>query len=67
MDFDFTPENVVTAVAGIGAVNVGLAEFANWDLLTELFGSDPALGAAGIALSGVLLVTERFGFTEMFD
>jgi uncharacterized membrane protein YuzA (DUF378 family) len=62
-----SPENIVTAVAGVGAANIGAAEFLNFDLMTEVFSGSPEIGAIAFGAAGVLAVTETFEFTELLD
>lgn len=66
MNTEINAETVVSAVAGIGAVNWGLQEFASFNIVTELLGSSPELGYGAFAVAGVVVLTERFELTEMF-
>ena len=64
---DLNPESIVIGAAGIGSANIAAAEFLDFDLMADVFGSSPEIGAMAFGAVGVLAVTETFEFTELLD
>jgi len=64
---DYNAQHIVTAAAGVGSANIAAAEFLDFSVMADVFGSSPELGAAAFGVAGVLTVTETFEFTELLD
>lgn len=67
MDLDITAENGVVVASGIGAANWGAQEFLDFNLVTEILGSNPEIGYGILALAGVVSVTEKLDVTDLLD
>lgn len=67
VDLDLDLPTVATVLSGVGAATWGTVEYADFNLFTELLGTDPALGYLAVAAAGVVTVTDRLGFTEVLD
>ena len=60
-------ENIVIGAAGVGSANIAAAEFLDFSIMADVFGSSPEIGAMVFGAVGVLAVTETFEFTELLD
>lgn len=68
MDEDLDAETATYSIAALGAINWGLQETADMNLVTEVLGSGNAgLAYIVIGIAGVVFLTERFHVTEFFD
>ncbi len=67
MDTELNAETATYIVANIGALNWGLTETADINLVTELLGTGNAgIVYIAIGIAGLVALTERFEFTEIF-
>lgn len=64
---DLDADTVVASVAAVGSANWALIEWADFDIMAEFFAGSPEIGAAAFGVAGLVSITERFGFTELFD
>jgi len=63
---ELTPGAATFAVANIGAVNWGLKEFGQVNLVTEA-GLPPEAAYGAVAVAGIVQITEWLEITEFFD
>ena len=68
VDADIDGELIANTGAAVGAINWGLMETADINIVTEAVGTGNA-GIVYIALGamGTVALTERFGITEFFE
>ena len=65
---DIDLHTVVNTVAGLGAANWGLQEVAGTNLVTDTLGmGDPAVAYLAIGAAGVVMLTETFEVTDVYD
>lgn len=64
---EINKDTIVASIAAVGSANYALVEWADFDIMSEVFAGSPEIGAAAFGAAGLVSLTERFGFTELLD